>query len=75
MQITDENNDELDIKNEFIAQEEIEEEEKNSLHSKSKDNNKEEIKSQETCKSVINDFLKIKNCTIIKYGIRPTPTR
>ena len=65
------NNDELDIKNDLYENEEIEEE-KNSLVSESQKSNKKEINNEETCNDVITSFLKIKKCTILQYGVRPT---
>ena len=70
------NNEELDIKNDLVENEEIEDE-KNSKRtlvseSESKKSNKIEINNEESCNDVIASFLKIKKCTILQYGVKPT---
>ncbi len=68
------NIDEIDLKNNMGENEELEDE-KNSLVSESKKSDDIEINNEDNCNEVINGFLKIKNCTILQYGIRPTAER
>jgi len=65
-------NEDLDIKKEIIEKEEMEEEKNSIISEPKKSNNKLEINNDENCNEVITEFLKIKNCTILKYGVRPT---
>ena len=64
--------DELEIKNIKLIENEEMEEEKNSFASESKNSSKIEINSEENCNDVITNFLKIKKCTILQYGVKPT---
>ena len=65
------NDDEIGMKNNNGENEEIEEE-INSIVSESKKSNNIEINNEDNCSEVINGFLKIKNCTILQYGVKPT---
>ena len=53
-------------------EESSENEEKNSLVNNSRKSNEIKIKPEETCNEVINEFLKIKNCSILEYGVSPS---
>ena len=67
------NDDNQEIKNDLPLDNNDEtEEEKNSLISESKKSNKIEINNEDNCNEVITEFLKIKNCTILQFGIKPT---
>ena len=68
------NEDNIDVDNKIdLIQNEENEEDKNSLVSESKKSDKKEQKdNDENCDEVITEFLKIKNCTILQYGVKPT---
>ena len=66
------NDNELDIKSEIEEKTENENEEKSSLVSDSKKSDEIQINPEETCNEVIDEFLKIKNCSILEYGVRPS---
>ena len=66
------NNDQIEQKNDLVINNDEMEEEKNSLVSESKKSSKIEINNDDNCNEVITEFLKIKNCTILQYGIKPT---
>ena len=62
----------LDLKDVPEENEENESEGKNSLISSSKKSSEIVINKEDTCNEVVNDFLKIKNCSILTYGVRPS---